>query len=215
MDLSFWETNKKKIVVGIVIVSLVFFITTVLLSFKRSSQLTSQSSLPVPTSSPVNQPTSIVLPSQPLPSPPQTPRPPPSIKFDTYDNKVDLPQVPQNVNSYKLKTDYLLDEVLSFGKKLGLNEYKVADDNYVILYNFKEANNMGMMTFNRKTGTFSFQSYGVHKLENSNLKSQMSKLELAKEYLNQLGVIDQTVSCPVTYQKQGLTDITYVECHRD
>ncbi|MBI3443593.1 hypothetical protein HY008_02895 [Candidatus Woesebacteria bacterium] len=165
-------------------------------------------------------------------SPKPSPLPPPKVYFETYENRTPLPTVPETVNGYTLKTNYSLDEAKEFGKILGLTEVKTPDDKFVILYNLTEMNNRGILTFNRETGGISFQSYGVHKAKvathglgaipstsNSTQEPILNNSRLTKPYaedfLNELGLWDATLSCPISYEKKGLPGVTFVECHRD
>lgn len=109
-------------------------------------------------------------------------------------------------------------EVLTFGQRLGLDQYKAPDDKFVVLYNLADSQNRGLLTFNRETGEFSFQSWGTHqavKTPRGWPEDSPEVEELAKSFLSSLGVIDQTVSCPITYQRKEMEGVTFVECHRD
>ncbi|MBI3443585.1 hypothetical protein HY008_02855 [Candidatus Woesebacteria bacterium] len=209
----FLQLQEKKLSVAIGVILLLVLLSILLLS--RSQQ--KGETKPQPSK----------LSQQSAPSAKPSPLPPPKVFFETYENKSSLPTVPETVNGYTLKTNYTLAEVIAFGKKLGLTEVKTPDDKFVILYNLTDMNNRGILTFNRETGGISFQSYGVHKAKDSwdggpaqrgllpGVRKQVDVEGSTQRFLSNLGILDPTIVCPITYQKKGLEQITFVECHRD
>ncbi|MCL5433019.1 MAG: hypothetical protein M1524_02790 [Patescibacteria group bacterium] len=137
--------------------------------------------------------------------------PPPVISFESYENKAYFPAVPSNLKAYVLKGDYPIGDVTEFGRKLGLRQVEKADETYVVMSNFNTQNDLGTLVFNRKTGAFSLQSYGLRKpaVQGNNI------YETALNYLRELNVIDETVVCDINYQRKDMAGVTYVECHRD
>ncbi len=139
---------------------------------------------------------------------------PPATYFDQYSYNLPFPTIPSSLSTYTIKTNYTLSEVLTFSKKVGLSEYKQdTDKKYVTLYNFSNPANMGIMTFNTLTGSFTFRSYGDHTLPEI-AGSTNQKVYI---YLTTLGVADPSVSCPISYKRKGepYTNVTFYECHRD
>lgn len=140
----------------------------------------------------------------------------PAVWFESYENQAALPTLPESINTYTFEIDYSLEDVLNLGKKLGLetNTYKESE-NFIILYGFDKHETTKISTllvFDRSTGHFFFQSIGNHQL--SDIASSIN--DSVQKYLLELKVIDETVSCPVVYQKRVTGALTtFVECHRD
>jgi hypothetical protein len=139
---------------------------------------------------------------------PELPHKAPQVFFDTYEKQAENPIIPVNIKSYTLKTYYTNEETLEIGRKFGLDQYK-EKDNYITMYNLTDMNNRGILSFRKDTGAFVFQSFGSHKAP-----KYESKTEQVRSFLLNNGLIDNTVSCPITYQVKGASG-TNVECHRD
>ncbi len=70
---------------------------------------------------------------------------------------------PTQVKLYDLKTDFSNNEILDFAKKLGLSSYTPDNGPTVVVYNYDDPANRGLIQFDKTTGSFSYESYGVLK----------------------------------------------------
>ncbi|MBI4038867.1 hypothetical protein HY384_02815 [Candidatus Daviesbacteria bacterium] len=140
----------------------------------------------------------------------QTVRNAPKVYFDTYLNKTSLPSIPPNLSTYQLKTAFSSTEVLQFAQKLGLNKQYSTSTVYDIVYNIDDPQKKGYLLFNKNTGSFSFRSFGVVKASGN-----QNPRNTALNFLQSLGISDPTLSCPITYQRNRMEGVTFVECHRD
>ncbi|MDP2959780.1 MAG: hypothetical protein Q8N71_00015, partial [candidate division Zixibacteria bacterium] len=128
-----------------------------------------------------------------------------------------MPVVPSLVKAYTFKTNYSLKESLAFGGKFGLYEYQPEGD-FVIFHNFTQPENIGILTFNLKTGSYFLQSYGSLKVDSP---PGTPPTESVRNFLLTRGLIDETVLCNITYQNKEINQVfantppTYIECHRD
>lgn len=134
----------------------------------------------------------------------------PVVTIENYVNQADPPRVPPSLPIYKFVTNFKLDDVLAIGNKLGFAQH-TQDGDTVIVYNRDGGVSSGYLTFNLQTGHYTFKSYGDHKVESS---TGVSPQLQAGAFLTNLGVIDDTVSCPITYKRRDVAGVTFVECHR-
>ena len=198
--------NKKKIILAAVVIFIVF-VFFLLLNAKKERLIQKEQKETTRTQLPGTLPTSF----------PQTTKRgsasfyPPATFFESYENKTTLPAVPQNINQYTFKSKFTVEEVHQIALKLGLTELKQSGKDYVLAYNLDHPQNQGLLTFNLISGSFTFESYGTHQSPITGV----SPTTTAFSFLKNLGVIDDTVTCPITYQKQGIDNVTFVECHRD
>jgi hypothetical protein len=209
MDLLAFLNQKKKIVLAALFIFIIFALFIFLngkktLPSNETGKPQIVESSPTPISYLPKKPT-----DQNLPKANQVF--PPAHVFATYENKTTLPTIPQTIKQYTFKTDFSLEEVQAIAFKLGLTELKESANNTAIFYNLDNSQYRGILTFNLTSGEFTFESYGDHKSSLINAPATATALS----FLRSLGVIDETVACPITYQKQGLDGITFVECHRD
>lgn len=142
----------------------------------------------------------------------------PMVFFKTYDNKSGNNAFPflksYTFSSYILKANFKNEEILSFGEKLGLDKIDITGGQSVILYNTTTKDKKGVLNFNRKTGSFSFQSFGV--LKPKNYTSTQPLNFQAESFLKEIGLFDRTTTCTNAYQKKEMPlNLTFVECHRD
>src|SRR3990167_1084813 len=134
----------------------------------------------------------------------------PPMTFTTYEAATaDTLAVPAKVKSYSFNSGFSLPYVSLIGQKLGLKESKQEEDT-VLLYNSPESDNPSYLQFNLKNGSYEFNSYGTLGLPaGTTVNGQVSN------YLLTLGLIDETVACDITYQRNSIPGATFVECHRD
>ena len=138
----------------------------------------------------------------------------PKIIFKKYTNKSNTPVLPSVFNTYTLKTNFTNNEVLSFAQKLGLYTYETSNSNNMLIYNFKDKEKKGILEFNKNSGAFTYESYGVLKPIGYNEK--WSAMDTAKAFLKEIVLYDDTIECTNTYQKKDQPrQTTFVECHRD
>jgi len=199
--LLFWIKERKNYLLFIFLIFLLSGISAYFSIKKESKPKIDSLPSPIPTQIPPSKQERTFVP------PPVSP---PQVNFENYENLTVLPALPEKIKTYTIKNNFRPEEILSFGKRLGLNKYKKEGD-FAVLTNLADPDKMGILVFKRATGEFYFQSYGNHLLESEG----SSVGERVKNFLINLGVIDETVSCPITYQRQGLGGMTFVECHRD
>ena len=132
----------------------------------------------------------------------------PQISFASY-NTPSAPVLPDSVNVYTFRTDYT-PLISALQSNLGLSESKT-EGNSIALYNLEENQNRGYLIFNTGTGRYEYSSYGTYQLPavSGSVTGNVSA------FLLDLGLIDETVDCNITYQRTDIPDTTFVECHRD
>lgn len=142
-------------------------------------------------------------------------RAPPEVFFENYDNQSSITgSPPSSLNAYTLKTNFPLNETLSFANNFGLNSYQPTIQPAMVIYNMDSKEKRGIMIFDTKTGNFTFQSYGV--LKPSATTSSTSATEQAYAFLKDIKLYDQSLSCSITYKREDAPPtVTFVECHRD
>lgn len=215
---------SQKALVLMVIMVFVLLISAIIISFSGSKDKTKDkdavSVIPVPVSSSSSQNKTF---------------PAPSVFFEKYTNNSSTPTeysklVKNNgINVYSFKSNFSDSEVAEFVKDLGLTGAKnsTSSADYVIAYNFsntaydenpKLANDRGMLTFNKLTGSFDYQSFGV-KTPKGYKSGQDAKLTaasfLSSFSINNTKLADSSLVCDITYQRKDLPDTTFVECHRN
>jgi len=138
----------------------------------------------------------------------------PKVSFNQYTaiNGVTPPVVPQTVKAYTFKNNFTDSDIKSFAGKLGLTDYKTTNTNYVIVSNSKDMHKRGIISFDKVTGSFVFQSFAD--LKPSSYTPSMPVGAEALAMLSDLGISDPTLKCPITYQEKNIP-FTFVECHRD
>jgi len=135
----------------------------------------------------------------------------PVISVENYVATAAPPKVPGSLPIYKFQTNITVDDALAIGTKLGLTRHAQNGDK-IIIYNQDRSDNSGWLTYDLKTGYFTFRSYGNHRVGSS---ASLPPTTAAKSFLSNMGVIDDTVNCPITYKRREMSDLTFVECHRD
>lgn len=182
--------SKRMIIVGIVTVLITIAAATVFLSGDRSlpasvsEELTSEQ---VKTLSPAE------------------------VKFESFVNKFGNLNLPARVVSYKIKNNFSDEEAQEFGGKLGLSELKASSNGNLILSNLIDPQERGMMTFNKTSGAFEYESFGDFKPSSFGNSPVANALSL----LRSLNLMDETVACDYTYNRKDAQFLNFVECHRD
>ena len=133
----------------------------------------------------------------------------PAMTFDSYKTPEVSLAIPAKVKAYTFRSDYSLPFVSMGGQKLGMTESK-SEGNSVILYNMDDEEKRGYLTFNTQTGNYEYSSYGTYQLPGSGSPTQK-----VRAFLLDLGLIDQTVDCSITYQRTDIQNVNFVECHRN
>jgi hypothetical protein len=139
----------------------------------------------------------------------------PKVNFRNYEVKAPSPQVPTQSKILTFKTNYTLDEAKTFASKFGLASEKRSTENpdYVIYTNTDDPEKRGVMTFNLKTGSFTFQSLGEIR-PSLNVGSQ-APLLAASIFVKDIGLDDGTITCANTYERKDIADAIFVKCNRD
>lgn len=136
--------------------------------------------------------------------------PAPTFNAQRFTYAGSLPQV-KSLSTYILKSNFTQSEVSSFAANLKLENLTTPDSNGDIYASSNETASRGILVFNTKSGSFSYQSYG--EFIPQNYKPQTPTLE-AVSLLETLGIYDPTISCDITYKNNALEGVTFVECHR-
>ena len=139
-------------------------------------------------------------------------KPAPEVFFDDYKLETDWPQAPDQITLYTFKTNYSDQEIKDFAAKFGLFNIQSSLNDFVIAKNLNNPKNYGHLLFNKTTGGFVFESFGVHKPD---LSASTNPSNIARAFLEEKGLIDQTIIVHATYQVKGLENVTFVEFHRD
>lgn len=116
-----------------------------------------------------------------------------------------------SVKVYPLKNNLTSEDVRILRTSLNLENAKLkkSSDDYD-LYTAADGEKSSFLLINTKVGTFDFYSAtGVKVAGSQNPES------VATTIIKTLGMLDATITCPVTFQKSDAKDVTYVECHRD
>src|SRR3989338_9114145 len=133
----------------------------------------------------------------------------PQMTFATYEANAEELSVPAKVKSYTFNTEFSLPFVSLIGQKLGLTESNQEPDT-VLFYNSPESENPAYLKFDLGNGNYELNSYGTIALP------QGAQVEgSVRDWLVSLGLIDETVACNITYQRNSIPGATFVECHRD
>lgn len=114
------------------------------------------------------------------------------------------------VKVYPLKINLSDSEIASLKSKLQLNSTKFSqssDD--VELHSFEAGQKSEYLLVDKKIGTFDFYTYKGLKTSASSNPQQ-----IALDTLDYLGMKDNTISCPITYQRTTIEGTVFVECHR-
>ena len=192
--------RKKLLIFGILV--LVFLLIILFVQVKKKQSLQQQMLVEEETRQlNENQP-------QTLPAPELQTVSSPAISFASY-NTPSAPVLPDSVNVYTFRTDYT-PLISALQSNLGLSESKT-EGNSIALYNLEENQNRGYLIFNTGTGRYEYSSYGTYQLPavSGSVTGNVSA------FLLDLGLIDETVDCNITYQRTDIPDTTFVECHRD
>lgn len=139
----------------------------------------------------------------------------PEVLFDEYKLNTSIPVTPAAVNIYTFKANYTLSEALDFTKKFdfkNLNQEEVSETT-TVFYDNQTKDSRGILVVDRQTGSFSFQSFGVHKPKQAT--GFTTPQSIAQAYLAEVGLWDSTLIFTTTYQKEEIPGLTFVEFHRD
>lgn len=137
----------------------------------------------------------------------------PKVIFDKYESNTGVVNLPTASKKYSIKSNFSFEEALSFGNRLGLSDFEKNNKGWAVVYNMKDKDKRGILTFNLVNGSFNFRSYGELKVPDSSLNQ--SKTLQAQSFIKTLGFTDTTIACPVTYQRKDAPNVNFVECHRD
>jgi len=138
-------------------------------------------------------------------------KPAPQVSFEKYQLATTHPTLPNQITLYTFKTDYFEQEIKDFAAKFGLFDIQSISSDFIIAKNLDSPKDYGHLVFNKKTGAFSFHSFGIHKPRFSSLTNPSA---VARAFLNEKGLIDETITTHATYQIKGIDDVTFVEFHR-
>ena len=140
--------------------------------------------------------------------------PMPKVDVDEYVLKTTLPQVPESVNIYSLKTNYTDEEVETFASRLGFSP--IDGQNAVLekgskltqIYDFKKQLYLG---FNRKDGTFVFLSEKGIPVDTITSNGN----DIAQTFLTTIGINHECLRPVSGYEKTSQPDSEYVVLHCD
>lgn len=131
------------------------------------------------------------------------------ITFDA----VALPQAPVNtppsVSVHRFST-YDADDVNRMATALGLTQQKT-EKGATIAYNTTDPRQRGWLMVDGKNGVLTYRFFG----DEPQIAQGTTPSARAQSFLTNLGVVDESVDCSITYQKTAMPDVTMVECHRD
>lgn len=136
-----------------------------------------------------------------------------SVYFETYQNNASLPLFPPVISVYTLKNSFTPDEAIMFAVRLGMHNITRPSDNTSFSYTVLDPSTKSLLSFDRNIGAVSFQSSGD--LKPISYHSAEPAPDEAIAILEQIGLADPTVDCPITYQRKSTPGVTFVECHRD
>lgn len=116
-----------------------------------------------------------------------------------------------SIKVYPLKNNLTAEDVRTLRTKLNLENAKLkkSSDDYD-LYTAEGGEKDSFLLINPKVGTFDFYNASGIKVAGS-----QNPDSVAETMLRTLGMLDATITCPVTFQKSDAKDVTYVECHRN
>ncbi len=215
-DFDYYKNNKNKfIVIGLVVAVFIVFITAVLVIKSKSSENNQEQS-----KTEANQPETSsnfgLVPKQVNPDTTDTSITPsspiPKTIFENYTLKTTYPNIPTSIQTYYLKTNFSLADATQLGSIFNLSQTKTTKSSTVFVYELKNQNNKGILVYNTKSGAYSFVSFGKHQLTDFGGNNINEKV---LNYLQQKGLADSTISCPITYENQKYKKMVFVECHRD
>lgn len=141
--------------------------------------------------------------------------PNPVLKAGNYENRSQLGKATNSTLAgkefkvYPLRSNLSPDEIRNLKSRLDLttSQLKKSSENYDL---YQGGNGTSYLILNTKTGTFDFYSKaGLEMGESSDPK------EVAVTTMQSLGVLDSTITCPITFKKTTVKDVTFVECHRN
>ncbi|MBI4129748.1 hypothetical protein HY468_00360 [Candidatus Roizmanbacteria bacterium] len=188
--------NKLLYVAGIIVAGILVIIIIFLL-YSRFVPSSSPTILPTPTP--------IISPSAPVSLTA------PTTFFQSYTLDTSLPQI-TTLQEYQLHSDFSEMEIQHLTTIFGLSDINIEAD-WVVAGNTTDPQQRGLLTFNRTTGEFHFESYGIHLLPSSSTAQSVNAS--VHELLTNLGIADDTITCPFTYERTSIPEVLFVECHRD
>jgi len=137
----------------------------------------------------------------------------PRVKFEAHKNQAIFPQTPKILNSYLLKTTFNQIDITNIQAKFGLDKTKLSNDNTILYSDITKE----ILAINRTNGSFIFESLNDSQVLNGTTKRYGSYIlkDQAGLFLDDIGLDNQTISCPISYSKTGYEGYTFIECHRD
>jgi len=134
----------------------------------------------------------------------------PKVQFDRYQINIPLPILPETVYSYPLKNNFVKEDAISLANKFGMNpeSFETQNDYLIVTDNTKSDSN-GFLSLHKFSGAFTFLSGGNHF---ANTSSQ-DPIDIAKQYMTDIGFSDPEIQVTATYQKTDAPNITFVEAH--
>lgn len=135
-----------------------------------------------------------------------TSRPVPEVQIANYEFQTVNPQVPVEIPSYSLKSDFIKTEVDTIAATFNLSN-GVQEENEITYAN-TSPEEAATFNFNTTTGSFTYQAYTPTQPVSTNPQTA------ARTLLTKLGFTDTLIDCGITYKRAETPDVTYVECHR-
>ena len=136
----------------------------------------------------------------------------PKVKFEAYKNQAIFPQTPKTLNSYLIKTTFKQSDIANIQAKFGLNKSTLSTDNTILYSEITKE----ILAINRTNGSFIFLSLNDSQVSGTAKKYESYILkDQAGLFLRDIGLDDQNITCPISYNKTGYEGYTFIECHRD
>ena len=145
-----------------------------------------------------------------LPSLSPTPAPYPVAVFSSYQFNDQQPDRTHPIQQFMFKTNITREDALELATKLGMG-YKDIEQ-IAELFIITDATDKKSLNVDQKSGTFYFYSNNGILLQTT-LESQ-DPLVLAKSFLKQVHLDEESIACTHWYKLQDLPEFTLVECHR-
>ncbi len=130
----------------------------------------------------------------------------PVFTAQSYYYNGQLPEV-SSANLYSLKP-VSKDSAVQIARNLGMSAPPAEDKDTLIFSDLENKDSRGVLTFNMKSGAFAYRSYGDVQTDGEN------PIARANSVISQLGLVDTTTDCSITYKNSQAPGITFVECHK-
>lgn len=136
----------------------------------------------------------------------------PEVFFNTYQNETTHPSLPEKTLVYMLKTSFSETEIQKFASLFNIQKKYKDQNEFVIFSETQNPSTRGILVFNKNTGAFWYQSYGILRSQQSVVSN--NPLAIAKETIASFG-FDDDISCEIQFRRKHVDKTTFVECHRD